>query len=73
MCIRDSTEICQALAPMLKEWGMVFVGIDIIDGCLTEVNVTSPTGIRELNRLYGTKLEADLVDCVQAKLDGGIR
>lgn len=67
------TEICQALAPMLKEWGMVFVGIDIIDGCLTEVNVTSPTGIRELNRLYGTKLEADLVDCVQAKLDGGIR
>ncbi len=52
---------------------MIFVGIDIIDGCLTEVNVTSPTGIRELNDLYGTKLEAQLVDCVLAKLQGGDR
>ncbi len=60
-------EICDALRPELKKWGQVFVGIDIIDGHLTEVNVTSPTGIRELNRLYGTRLEADLVDCVRAK------
>lgn len=66
-------EICDALRPVMKEWGMIFVGIDIIDGCLTEVNVTSPTGIRELNRLYGTKLEADLVDCVLAKLEEGDR
>lgn len=63
-------QICDALRPVMKEWGMIFVGIDIIDGCLTEVNVTSPTGIRELNALYGTKLQADLVDCVQAKLGG---
>ena len=65
--------ICEALRPVMKEWGMIFVGIDIIDGCLTEVNVTSPTGIRELNDLYGTKLEAQLVDCVLAKLQGGDR
>lgn len=60
-------EICAALSPHLKKWGQVFVGIDIIDGCLTEVNVTSPTGIRELNRLYGLTLEADLVDRVVAR------
>ncbi len=64
-------EICLALGPMLKEWGLIFVGIDIIDGCLTEVNITSPTGIQELNRLYGLRLEADLVDCVQARVEGG--
>ena len=57
-------EICAALAPALREWGMVFVGIDVIGRYLTEINVTSPTGIREINRLYDFKLEADLVDKV---------
>jgi glutathione synthase len=47
---------------------MIFVGIDVIDGHLTEVNVTSPTGLQEANRLYGKKLEADLVDLVAAKV-----
>lgn len=56
--------ICDELAPALKKWDMVFVGIDVIDGHLTEINVTSPTGIQEMNRLYGKKLEADLVDRV---------
>ncbi len=56
--------ICAALAPELKKWEQVFVGIDVIDGLLTEINVTSPTGIRELNQLYGSALEVDLVDCV---------
>ncbi|MBX2799299.1 MAG: glutathione synthase [Myxococcales bacterium] len=60
--------IVAAIAPKLREWGMVFVGIDVIGGYLTEINVTSPTGIREINRLAGKKLEADLVDCVQAKV-----
>ena len=64
-------QICEALAPELRRWGMVFVGIDVIDGCLTEVNVTSPTGIRELNDLYGLCLEADLVDRVLARVAGG--
>lgn len=63
--------ICDAIGPELKKQGMLFVGIDVIDGHLTEVNVTSPTGLQELNRLYGTKLEADLVDRVLGKLAGG--
>ena len=62
-------EICTALRPLLRKWDMTFVGIDIIDGHLTEVNVTSPTGIRELNRLYGLSLEADLVDRVQSRVE----
>lgn len=60
--------ICEALGPSLRKWGMVFVGIDVIDGYLTEINVTSPTGIREMNRLYGLRLEAALVDRVEARL-----
>lgn len=60
--------ICDALAPALRKWGMVFVGIDVIDGWLTEINVTSPTGIREINRLYGLRLEGELVDRVERRL-----
>lgn len=56
--------ICAALGPKLREHGLPFVGIDVIDGFLTEINVTSPTGIQEANRLYGFKLERDLVDVV---------
>ena len=63
---RDQS-ICAALAPELREHGQVFVGIDVIGGYLTEINVTSPTGIRELNRLLDRRLEADLVDVVMAK------
>lgn len=59
-------EICAAIGPELKAQGQVFVGIDLIDGHLTEINVTSPTGIQEINRLYGLKLEAELVDRVSA-------
>ncbi len=61
-------EICAALGPALRQWGMVFVGIDVIGDYLTEINVTSPTGIQEINRLYGKKLEADLVDAVLDRL-----
>lgn len=62
-CERD---ICSAVGPMLREHGLLFVGIDVIDGYLTEINVTSPTGLQEANRLYGLKLEARLVDLVEA-------
>ncbi len=58
--------ICDALAPQLKQWGQVFVGIDVIGEVLTEINVTSPTGIQEMNRLYATRLEAKLVDTVES-------
>ncbi len=57
--------ICAALGPQLKKHGQTFVGIDVIDGWLTEINVTSPTGLQECNRLYGRKLEAELVDRVE--------
>ncbi|MEN0062050.1 MAG: glutathione synthase [Myxococcota bacterium] len=62
-------EICEALAPMLKQHGQIFVGIDVIGQYLTEINVTSPTGIREINRLSDRRLEADLVDVVMAKVE----
>jgi len=61
--------ICAELEPHLLRWGMEFVGIDVIDRYLTEINVTSPTGIQEMNRLYDTKLEARLVDRVLAALE----
>lgn len=63
-------EICQAISADLAAHDLLFVGIDLIDGNLTEINVTSPTGIQEINRLYGLKLEADLLDRVEAKLGG---
>ncbi|WP_017297528.1 glutathione synthase [Nodosilinea nodulosa] len=49
-------DICRQLAPTLRRDGLYFVGIDIIGGYLTEVNVTSPTGIREIDRLDGVRL-----------------
>lgn len=59
--------ICDRLRPHLKEHGQVFVGIDVIQGKLTEINVTSPTGLREVHRLTGRELWVDLVDVVAAK------
>lgn len=61
-------EICQALAPRLKKEGLLFVGIDVIGDFLTEINVTSPTGMREIARLSGRLLERDLMDAVEEKL-----
>lgn len=61
-------EICAALGPDLRAHGLFFVGIDVIDGFLTEINVTSPTGIQEANRLYGVRLEQDLMDRLEAKV-----
>ena len=61
-------EICEALAPRLKKEGLLFVGIDVIGDFLTEINVTSPTGMREIARLSGRLLERDLMDAVEEKL-----
>jgi glutathione synthase len=55
-------EICQQLAPTLKRDGLYFVGIDVIGGYLTEVNVTSPTGIREIDRLNNVRLGHRVID-----------
>lgn len=59
-------EICQLLAPKLRQHGLIFVGIDIIGGYLTEVNVTSPTGIREIDRLNGTHLSREVLSLIIA-------
>ena len=61
-------EICEAIGPALKERGLVFVGIDVIGDYLTEINVTSPTGIQEINRLSGTKIEAAIWDAIERRV-----
>jgi glutathione synthase len=60
-------EICEAIGPTLKERGLIFVGIDVIGGYLTEINVTSPTGLQEINRFDGVTLEADIWDAIEAR------
>jgi glutathione synthase len=60
-------EICARLAPKLRERGLLFVGIDVIDGQLTEINVTSPTGIRAVARLGGPDVAAKIWDVIEAK------
>jgi glutathione synthase len=60
--------ICTQLAETLRKDGLIFVGIDVIGGYLTEVNVTSPTGIREIDRLEGTRLGEQVIEWIaQAK------
>ena len=61
-------EICEALAPTLREQGLIFVGIDVIGDYLTEINVTSPTGIQEINRLSGTHIEGDIWDAIERRV-----
>lgn len=56
--------ICEVLAPSLRQDGLIFVGLDIIGGYLTEVNVTSPTGIREIDRLSGVQLGHQVMEWV---------
>ncbi len=60
-------EICHRLAPDLRRRGLTFVGLDVIGGYLTEVNVTSPTGIEEINALDGIAIERDVIDFVEKK------
>jgi glutathione synthase len=61
-------EICRMLRPRLERDGLYFVGLDIIGDYLTEVNVTSPTGIQEIDRLDSTNLEARVIDFVEARV-----
>lgn len=60
-------EICKVLAPRLKQDGLYFVGIDVIGGYLTEVNVTSPTGIREIDRLSEVSLGKEVITWLLSK------
>lgn len=61
-------EICAALAPLLRADGLYFVGLDVIGSFLTEVNVTSPTGIQEINALNGVRLESQVIDFVERQV-----
>ena len=63
-------EICNTIGPALKERGLLFTGIDVIDGNLTEINVTSPTGIRAIKRLGGPDLAVAIWDAIEAKRRG---
>ncbi|MGY4510755.1 glutathione synthase [Bradyrhizobium sp. USDA 3650] len=60
-------EICATVGPALRERGLLFVGIDVINGNLTEINVTSPTGIRAIARLGGPDVAAKLWDVIEQK------
>ena len=60
-------EICEALKPALQEKGLLFVGIDCIGDWLTEINITSPTGLAAITSLYGVRLEETFWDVVEAK------
>jgi len=61
-------EICAEVGPVLRERGILFCGIDVIGDYLTEVNVTSPTGVRELLKYGGVDVVADLMDAIEGKL-----
>jgi glutathione synthase len=60
-------EICATVGPALRECGLLFVGLDVIDGNLTEINVTSPTGIRAITRLGGPDIAVKIWDAIEAK------
>src|SRR5580692_5614637 len=60
-------EICATLGPALRARGLLFVGIDVIDGNLTEINVTSPTGIRAIARFNGPDVAAKIWDTIESK------
>ncbi len=60
--------ICQQVAPVLKQQGILFAGIDIIGDYLTEINITSPTCIRELDQIYSLDIAGDLMRCIEKHL-----
>ena len=61
-------EICAAIGPLLREKGQIFVGIDVIGDWLTEINVTSPTGIQELERFDGTNVAEKIWQAIEARV-----
>ncbi|MEM7615808.1 MAG: glutathione synthase, partial [Pseudomonadota bacterium] len=61
-------EICAAIGPLLREKGQIFVGIDVIGRFLTEINVTSPTGLQELERFDGVNVTAKIWEAIEGRL-----
>jgi glutathione synthase len=64
---RRDREICDVIGPALRERGLIFVGIDVIGDWLTEINVTSPTGLQQIDRFDGVNLEGRIWDVVEAR------
>lgn len=62
-------EICAKVGPVLRDKGILFAGLDVIGDQLTEINVTSPTGVRELDALYGDNICSGLFDAIEQRLD----
>ena len=62
--------LCGRIGPVMRERGMMFVGLDVIGGFVTEINVTSPTGIRELEKQYGIDIAGRLIDAVLRRVPG---
>ena len=60
-------EICEAIGPRLKELGFILTGIDVIGGLITEINVTSPTGIREIKRFSGNDIAVTVWDAIEKR------
>ena len=61
-------EICAVIGPLLREKGQILVGIDVIGGSLTEINVTSPTGIQELEHFDGINVAKKIWEVIEAKV-----
>jgi glutathione synthase len=61
--------ICSRVGPVLKEHGVIFAGIDVIGDFLTEINVTSPTGIRELDKIFDLNIAGQMFDAIEKRLD----
>jgi glutathione synthase len=66
LTVRDR-EICEAIGPTLRARGLIFVGIDVIGNYLTEINVTSPTGIQEINRFDESHIERQIWDAIELR------
>ncbi len=65
---RRDREICEQVGPILRDHGVIFAGIDVIGDYLTEVNVTSPTGIRELDKQFSLNIAGQLFDAIESQL-----
>jgi glutathione synthase len=64
---KRDVEICETIGPELARLGLIFVGIDVIGSYLTEINVTSPTGLQQIDRFDGVSLEAQIWDSIEAR------
>lgn len=67
LSVRDRW-LCDQVGPDLRARGLIFVGLDVIGDYITEINVTSPTGVRELDREFGINISADLFECIERKI-----